>query len=76
MTFSDELSIVDQGNFDSSPSYPVIFGITLTPKIGGILFGVLGLAATAYLFLNMVMPTWDTYSQNQTKKDSLQNEIS
>ncbi len=75
MTFSDELSIVDQGNFDSSPSYPVIFGVTLTPKIGGILFGVLGLAGSAYLFLNMVMPTWDTYSLNQTKKDDLQNQI-
>jgi type IV pilus assembly protein PilO len=37
-------------------NYPTVFGVTLTPKVGGIAAGVVGLLAFGYLLLNQVMP--------------------
>ncbi|WP_341527346.1 pilus assembly protein PilO [Nostoc sp. UHCC 0302] len=77
MTLSDDLNFAEQGGeFDSpTPGYPVIFGITFTPKIIGILVGVVGLAGAAYILLNLVMPAWENYQQQQAKSSELQGQI-
>ncbi|MBW4614492.1 MAG: type II secretion system protein M [Desmonostoc vinosum HA7617-LM4] len=77
MTLSDDLNFAEQGGeFDSAtPAYPVIFGIAFTPKIIGILAGIFGLAGAGYMLLNMVMPAWDMYQQQQAKSSELQGQI-
>jgi type IV pilus assembly protein PilO len=76
MTLSEDLNFVEGTEFDTaSPSYPVLFGISLTPKIGGIIVGVLGLAGAGYILMNLVMPAWDTFQQQQTKQSELQQDI-
>jgi len=77
MTLSDDLNFAEHGGeFDSAtPAYPVIFGITFTPKIIGILVGVFGLAAAAYILFNLVMPAWENYQQQQAKSSELQGQI-
>jgi type IV pilus assembly protein PilO len=77
MTLSDDLNFVEQGGeFDTgTPAYPVLFGVTFTPKIGGILAGVAGVAGAAYMVMNMVLPAWDTYQQQQAKATDLQGQI-
>lgn len=76
MTFSDDLNFVEGTEFGTaSANYPVVFGITLTPKVIGIIVGVLGLVGAAYMLMNLVMPAWDTFQQQQTKQNELQEAI-
>ncbi|MBE9051833.1 pilus assembly protein PilO [Nostocales cyanobacterium LEGE 11386] len=77
MTLSEDFNFVDQGGeFGSeTPAYPVVFGISFTPKIIGILVGVLGIAGAAYMLMNMVMPAWETYQQQQAQSNDLQGQI-
>ena len=76
MTLSEDFDFVEGGEFEEAGSaYPVIFGITFTPKISGILVGLLGLSGAVYIAMNMLMPTWDTFVQQQAKQTDLQNQI-
>ncbi|MBK1990742.1 pilus assembly protein PilO [Sphaerospermopsis aphanizomenoides BCCUSP55] len=77
MTLSDDLNFSQQNtNFDDvASSYPVAFGITFTPKIIGIVVGMIGVAATGYMIMNMVMPAWDNFQQLQTKSTDLQGQV-
>ncbi|OUL32448.1 pilus assembly protein PilO [Nostoc sp. 106C] len=77
MTLSEDLNFAEHnGEFgQESPAYPVVFGISFTPKIIGILAGVLGLAGTLYIVLNLLMPAWDTYQQKQAKISELQGQV-
>ncbi|MDZ8258380.1 pilus assembly protein PilO [Nostoc sp. ChiQUE01b] len=77
MTLSDDLNFSEQsGEFDqATPASPVVFGIAFTPKIIGILVGVAGLAGAGYIFLNLLMPAWESYQQQQAKSSELQGQI-
>ncbi|MBV6621825.1 MAG: pilus assembly protein PilO [Rivularia sp. (in: Bacteria)] len=76
MTFSDEMSFEgSEFEEESSSAYPVIFGITFTPIISGILIGVLGLAGAGYMLLNIVMPAWQTFTEKQGTKEQLEIDI-
>lgn len=76
MTLSDDFDFIEDTEFaTTSSSYPVAFGITLTPKVSGIILGVLGLAGAAYMLMNFVMPAWDNFQQQQTKQNELQQSI-
>ena len=54
--------IPNDPNLDTAPSYPVVFGIALTPVIIGTLLAVGGLALAAYLFVNFVQPALEQYN--------------
>ncbi|MBF2017449.1 MAG: pilus assembly protein PilO [Rivularia sp. T60_A2020_040] len=75
MTFSDEMNFEGGGEFEESSAYPVIFGITFTPIISGILIGVLGLAGATYMLLNFVMPAWENFGEKQNKQQELESQI-
>ncbi|HIK03359.1 MAG TPA: pilus assembly protein PilO [Trichormus sp. M33_DOE_039] len=77
MTLSEDLNFAEHAaDLDSgAPAYPVLFGITFTPKIIGITVGVVGLAGAIYMLLNMVMPAWESYQQKQTQSNDLQGQI-
>ncbi|WP_414515382.1 pilus assembly protein PilO [Nostoc sp. PCC 9305] len=77
MTLSDDLNFAEQGGeFDQAgPASPVVFGIAFTPKIIGILVGVIGLAGAGYILLNLLMPAWESYQQQQAKSSELQGQI-
>jgi type IV pilus assembly protein PilO len=76
MTVSQDFNFGDSGEFSTQASPgPVIFGITITPKILGILVGTLGVAGAAYMVLNLVLPAWETYQQRQTQANTLQIEV-
>ncbi|NMG07096.1 pilus assembly protein PilO [Brasilonema sp. UFV-L1] len=76
MTLGDDFNFVEDTEFaTTSSSYPVVFGITLTPKVSGIILGVLGLAGAAYMLMNFVIPIWDNIQQQETKQNELQQTI-
>lgn len=77
MTYSEDLNFGEpEGAVEASGSgYPTLFGVTFTPKIIGILAGVLGLGATAFMLLNLVIPAWDAFQQQQAKTLELQGQI-
>jgi type IV pilus assembly protein PilO len=77
MTLSEDFNF-EGGEFEeagAASSSPVIFGITLTPRISGILLGLLGIAGSAYMVMNMVMPAWETFQQQQKKEGDLKTDI-
>jgi type IV pilus assembly protein PilO len=77
MTLSDDLNFAEHGGeFDqATPASPVVFGIAFTPKIIGILVAVIGLAGAGYMFINLLMPAWESYQQQQAKSSELQGQI-
>lgn len=76
MTLSEDFNFADQNGEDSAaPAYPVVFGISFTPQIIGIIVGVIGLGGAIYMLLNMVMPAWDSFQQQQTKANDLQAQV-
>lgn len=75
MTFSDEMNFEGSEFEEESSAYPVVFGITFTPTISGILIGVLGVAAAAYMFSSFVKPAWDTFAEKQGTKEQLETDI-
>lgn len=77
MTVSEDLNLGEQGGEaeDVASPYPVVFGITFTPTIIGIIVASLGLLGGIYMLLNMVLPAWDTYQQQVQKSNDLQGEI-
>lgn len=75
---------IPDNEFETTPNYPTVFGITLTPPVSGVLIALLGVAAAAYLGTNFVLPAWDQYqalnadveqkkSQIQQQEATLQN---
>ncbi|MDZ7961324.1 MAG: pilus assembly protein PilO [Aulosira sp. DedQUE10] len=77
MTLSDDLNFAEHnGEFAlESPASPVLFGISITPKIIGIVVGSVGLLGALYLVLNLLMPAWESYQQQQTKVSELQGQV-
>lgn len=76
MTFSDDFNMVDSGQYEeATPAYPVVFGITFTPQISGIALGVVGLLGATYMVLNLLMPAWENFGQQQAKQNDLQGQI-
>jgi type IV pilus assembly protein PilO len=56
MVGGDFLSAND--NELEAPSYPKVFGLTLTPTVSGVLVALLGVAGATYLLINLVNPSW------------------
>jgi hypothetical protein len=61
--------------------YPIAFGIELTPKVSGILFGVVGFLIAGYIVYSQIFPLLAELGQLQAKKqenesllNSLQNQ--
>lgn len=58
MTAGGDFIPVD--DFDSDqPSYPVVFGVRLTPTVNGILLALVGAGVATWLLLNVVRPAWE-----------------
>ncbi|WP_088241030.1 pilus assembly protein PilO [Calothrix rhizosoleniae] len=75
MTVSEDFNFVESEEVLEENSFPIVFGITFTPKILGILVGVLGIAGAAYMLLNMVMPAWDKFQEQGAKVNDIQGQI-
>ncbi|MBD2355526.1 pilus assembly protein PilO [Tolypothrix sp. FACHB-123] len=76
MTVSEDFNFAENsGEFAESPSSPKLFGISFTPQIIGIAVAVLGLGGALYVALNMLMPAWDSYQQQQGKISELQGQV-
>lgn len=72
MTVSEDF-ITEDGDFEAAaPTYPTAFGVTFTPVVSGVLIAVLGLAATLYLILNVVLPAFQKYQELRTSRDQKQ----
>ncbi|BAZ42923.1 hypothetical protein NIES4101_88930 [Calothrix sp. NIES-4101] len=74
MSYSEDLEF-EGGGFEEASAHPVLFGITFTPKVSGILIGFAGVAGAAYILMNLVMPSWETFQQQQAKQTDLQSQI-
>jgi type IV pilus assembly protein PilO len=67
--------IPDDSGFESAPAYQTIFGIPMSPLVMGILFGLLGIGAAAYLLLNFVQPAWQENQELQAKVEEQENQL-
>lgn len=77
MTYADDEFMAVEGQ-DEGPSYPTAFGITFTPRVGGIVVGVAGLLGAVYLAMNAVQPAWERYqaldNEVKTKQGQIKNQ--
>ena len=67
MTVSGDFIPADGEDFDAEPSYPVVFGIEMTPKVLGILAAVAGVGLAFYLFTRFVQPERERNQQLTTE---------
>jgi type IV pilus assembly protein PilO len=77
MTLSEDFNFAEGGEFDSGGAspYPVVFGITFTPTIIGMIAGLVGLGGALYILLNLLMPALENYQQQQAKSSDLQGQV-
>ncbi|MBD2195554.1 MULTISPECIES: pilus assembly protein PilO [Calothrix] len=76
MTVSEDFNFAENnGELSESSGGKQLFGISITPQLIGILVAVLGIAGALYVVLNMVMPAWDSYQQQQGKIGELQGQV-
>lgn len=74
MTYADDEFMAVEGQ-DDGPSYPTAFGITFTPRVGGIIVGVAGLLGAVYLAVNAVTPAWERYRALENEVKTRQGQI-
>ena len=78
MTFSDDFVPVEDAEELEGPSYPVVFGVELTPKVQGISLAVLGVGGAIFLFTRLVSPVQETVTEIEQrieeKEDTLANQ--
>ncbi len=74
MTFSDELPQEEQLE-EEGGDYPEAFGITFTPLVSGMIFGVAGAIAAVYLWFNIVQPARQEYNDLVTQKNDLARQL-
>lgn len=55
--------------------YPILFGITLTPKVSGILITVLGLGGALYLGSQFVLPAYESFQELKTNVATKEAEL-
>jgi type IV pilus assembly protein PilO len=70
MAYADD-AMMDGAEQNGGSQYPSMFGIQFTPKVTGIIIGVVGLAGAAYLFMSFVQPVMQT---NQTLQTEIETE--
>ncbi len=56
-------------------NYPEVFGITFTPVISGIALAAVGIAGAIYIFMNMVAPANEKYTQVKTQVTEKQGQL-
>jgi type IV pilus assembly protein PilO len=66
---------IPDNEFETTPNYPTVFGITLTPPVSGVLIALLGVAAAAYLGTTFVLPAWDQYQVLQADVEKKRTDI-
>jgi hypothetical protein len=64
-----------EGEFDEIADYPVIFGVTVTPIVGGIVCALVGVAAAAYMLVNMVFPVQEANNKLEADRQQKQNQL-
>jgi type IV pilus assembly protein PilO len=74
MTYADQDFIPVEGQ-EESPNYPSAFGITFTPKISGVIAGVVGILGATWLLLNVVQPTWEQNQQLRSDVESKESQV-
>lgn len=62
MTVGGDFIPTGDGRETEGPNYPKLFGVSLTPTVGGVLIALAGLAGAVFLYLNFVQPV---LQQNQ-----------
>lgn len=76
MTVSQDFIAVEEDQSQAAaPVYPTVFGITLTPLVSGVLVAVLGVAGSLYLLLNLVMPAWQKYQEQEASRAQKQAQV-
>jgi type IV pilus assembly protein PilO len=79
MTYSEDLinsTQLDNSTYlDQEPSYPSIFGLSLSPALIGGLLAIVGLAGSGYFIYSSLMPQQQANQELQTKLDSLKQQI-
>lgn len=68
MAYADDMMGNGSQEQNGGSAYPSVFGIKFTPKVTGIVIGIVGLAGAAYLFMNFVQPVMDA---NKTLSDEI-----
>ncbi|KAM3095927.1 hypothetical protein ACKFKG_11725 [Phormidesmis sp. 146-35] len=53
--------IPQDSDFDQGPSYPTVFGVTITPVVSGVLLATAGVIGAAALWAYVVSPAWESY---------------
>ncbi|NES82064.1 MAG: type II and III secretion system protein [Moorea sp. SIO2B7] len=67
MTFTEDF-VPDDGQDLEGSEYPTAFGITVTPMVGGIICGIIGIVGAGYLLMTQVLPAQQSYKELLTTK--------
>lgn len=75
MDSTGEFKTVEGTEGQESTKKPQIFGITMTPLVGGILLGLVGLGAFWYIWSSMITPTMESKQQLEADKQQKEDQL-
>ncbi|MGK7951359.1 MAG: type II and III secretion system protein [Xenococcaceae cyanobacterium] len=73
MTLAEDFLSDDERSLGAD--YPEVFGVTITPVIGGVALAAIGLGGAIYIYLNMLAPAQKSYKELQTQVEAKQGEL-
>jgi type IV pilus assembly protein PilO len=73
MTFADDFAL--EGGLGEQPEYPTLFGVSVSPTVGGVVCAVAGLIGAGVLGWYVVKPAWENLQTKQTELTDLQVKI-
>ncbi|MDJ0716011.1 MAG: type 4a pilus biogenesis protein PilO [Prochloraceae cyanobacterium] len=73
MSYSDRWA--SEGGEDFESNYPELFGITITPKIGGLLAALIGVLGAGYVWMSMIQPAKENNQNLQTQRQDKQQQM-
>jgi len=56
-------------------TYPTVFGVTLTPAVGGVLIAIGGLLLAVYAGTQLLVPAFQTYQERQAAVDAKEADL-
>lgn len=75
MTLGGDFVPLEGNALETTPEYPVVFGIKLTPPIQGLALAALGLGIAAYIVTNFVSPASEEVRSLQTQIDEKEQQL-
>ncbi|MBE9114749.1 hypothetical protein IQ249_02450 [Lusitaniella coriacea LEGE 07157] len=75
MTFADDFAPLEGDGLEGQSEYPTIFGLSISPTVGGVLLAILGLGGAVALGWFLAYPAWQNLEAKRQERDAVSQQL-